>query len=265
MNPFESWLRLEAMVLALELARIVGVLAVAPLPWTLAPLRVRAALALMLAGVAHGVSQSALAAAPEAWSAESVAVAVGGELMLGAAVGFVMRLIIAAAEIAADVASPLVGLGVAQIFDPGLGGAQPLLGKLYRNFAILLALVFGVHRALLGSLLDSFRVVPAGRWVDTGLAAPVLLTVSGEVLATGVRLAIPVIAVLFVTQLALAFISRAAPAMQIFSIGFAVMLAVGTAILILILPDTAYGLLAELSRTTTRIEAVLAAVLGGVP
>jgi flagellar biosynthetic protein FliR len=265
-NAVEAWLRLESMLLALELARVVGVLAVAPLPWSLAPLRVRAALALMLAGVAHGVSALPAVATPTAtWSVESVALAVGGELLVGAAMGFIVRLAIAAAEIAADVASPLIGLGVAQVFDPGLGGAQPLLAKLYRNFAILLALLLGVHRVLLGSLLESFRVIPAGHWVDVGLATPVIIEVSGQILATGVRLAIPVIAVLFVTQLALAFVSRAAPAMQIFSIGFAVMLAVGTAILILVLPDTAYGLLAELSRTGLRIETLLTALLRGSP
>ena len=75
-------------------------------------------------------------------------------------------------------------------------------------------------------------------------------------------MAIPFIAVLFITQVALAFISRAAPAMQIFSIGFAVTLATGGLLMVLVLPDLGFELLSEVSRTGGKIETLLSAVQG---
>jgi len=88
------------------------------------------------------------------------------------------------------------------------------------------------------------------------------LTLSGDALNTGVKLAIPLIAVLLVTQVALAFVSRAAPAMQVFSIGFAVTTSVGALLLITTLPDFGYDVVAEMSRAGERIEALVLAVKG---
>jgi len=85
---------------------------------------------------------------------------------------------------------------------------------------------------------------------------------TSDALATGVRVAIPMIAILFMTQVALAFISRAAPAMQIFSIGFAVTMATGGLVMILVLPDLGFELLAEVTKSGDKIETLLTAAQG---
>ena len=77
-------------------------------------------------------------------------------------------------------------------------------------------------------------------------------------------MAVAVIALLFVTQVALAFISRAAPAMQIFAVGFAVTLGVGVFALVLTLPDTAREMLVQLSYVGHQVEMV-ASRMGRLP
>ena len=77
------------------------------------------------------------------------------------------------------------------------------------------------------------------------------------------RLALPVVAVLLVVQVALAFISRAAPAMQIFSVGFAFALVAGSVTLTLSLPDMTTAIVEELSRVGPRIESVVASLTEG--
>ena len=123
----------------------------------------------------------------------------------------------------------------------------------------MLALLVGVHRVVIGSLLVSFKLIPPGSVADARQSVPVLLEYSALALSAGVRLALPVIAILFITQVGLAFISRAAPAMQIFSVGFAVTLIVGVLVLFLILPDFAHEFLAEASHLTSQLENVLVA------
>jgi len=252
----DSLMRAEAGTFALETVRISGVVIAAPLAWMSAPLRVRGALVLLLAFAAHAEVGGALTARPF----EQMAFSVGSEFMLGLGIGFVVRLFVAVAEMAADHIAPMMGIGAAQLFDPQTKSMQNVLATLLRNFAVLLGLIAGIHRVVLGGVLASFKIVPVGSLTDPALETPVILAMTSEALATGARIAIPFIAILFMTQVALAFISRAAPAMQIFSIGFAVTMATGALVMILVLPDLGYELLGEVSRSGGKIETLLAAV-----
>ncbi|MEZ4224493.1 MAG: flagellar biosynthetic protein FliR [Polyangiaceae bacterium] len=254
MNVLDQLLRLELYAFLLEGVRILGVVLIAPLAWSVAPVRVRAGLVLLLTVVAHGrtpadpsVGQSLL----------NLVFALCSEFVVGLSMGFVVRLGIAVAEVAAEAIGPLIGLGVAQVFDPSISGTQTVLAKLFRHFAILLAVVLGVHRVVLGAVLASFRVLPPGTASGVHATVPSILELSANTLAAGVRIAVPIIAILFMTQVALAFISRAAPAMQIFSIGFAVTLIVGMSVLILAAPDMGHQVMSELSHTGRRIEELL--------
>jgi flagellar biosynthetic protein FliR len=255
-SSLDALLQSEASGFLLETVRISGLIVVAPLPWTMAPLRARAVLVLALALAAHGASP----VAPNVGSSSAlVAFSVGSEFLLGAALGFVFRLLMAVAEIMADVVAPQIGFGAAQMFDPQTHSTQTALTSVFRNLALLLALLVGVHRVLIGAVLQSFRLIPPGAVSHAERSVPVLLALGSQTLDAGVRMALPVIAILFMTQVALALISRAAPAMQIFSIGFAVTLSVGTLVLVLVLPDFAQEFVAEASHTGARIETLFAA------
>ncbi len=258
MIELDSVLRAEAGTFALETVRIAGVVIAAPLAWMAAPLRVRSALVLMLAFAAHAMGAGGLR--PRPW--EQMAFSVGSEFMLGLGIGFVVRLFVAVAEMAADHIAPMMGIGAAQLFDPQTKNMQNVMSMVLRNFAVLLGLIVGVHRVVLGGVLASFKAVPVGSLSNPALETPVILAMTTEALATGVRIAIPFIAILFIAQVALAFISRAAPAMQIFSIGFAVTMATGGLIMVLVLPDLGVELVSEVSRTGSKIETLLIAVQG---
>ena len=258
MIDLDSLLRAEAGTFALETVRCAGVIIAAPLAWLSAPLRVRGGLVLLLAFAAHAQSGSSLSPPPM----EQMAFSAGSEFMLGLGIGFVVRLFVSVAEMAGDHIAPMMGIGAAQLFDPQTKNMQNVLVTFLRNFAVLLGLIAGIHRVVLGGLLASFKIVPVGTLSNSALETPVILAMTTEALASGVRVAIPFIAILFMTQVALAFISRAAPAMQIFSIGFAVTMATGGLVMVLVLPDLGFELLGEVSRTGGKIETLLTAVQG---
>ena len=258
MIDLDSIVRAEAGTFALETVRIAGVVIAAPLAWLSAPLRVRGALVVLLAFAAHAENGVSLTPRPF----EQMAFSVGSEFMLGLGIGFVVRLFVAIAEMAADHIAPMMGIGAAQLFDPQTKNMQNVLATMLRNFAVLLGLIAGIHRVVLGGVLASFKIVPVGTLTNPALETPVILAMTSEALASGVRIAIPFIAILFMSQIALAFISRAAPAMQIFSIGFAVTLATGALVMVLVLPDMGIELLGEVSRSGGKIETLLASVQG---
>ena len=76
--------------------------------------------------------------------------------------------------------------------------ATPLT-HIFRNLAVFLALIVGVHRVVIGSLLVSFKLIPAGAVAGAEASVPVILQLTAQTLAAGVRMALPIIAILFIT------------------------------------------------------------------
>ena len=250
MNPFETWLQSEGRLYVLECARVSGLIATAPLAWLNAPLRVRGAFVLMLAFVVHGATR------PETVPNSVIEVVWTSvmEFALGAAMGLIVRFIVGMAEVAGEAVSPMLGLGVAHVFDAGSHSSQTILTSIFRNTSILIALATGVHRLLLEALLAGFKIIPVGTVHVTGSGFKVIWDLSGQMLVAGARIALPVIAILFIVQVTLAFVSRAAPQLQIFSVGFAIATAVGLATLILVMPDISRGFAVEYSHMSVHLE-----------
>jgi flagellar biosynthetic protein FliR len=204
----------------------------------------------MLGFVVHGDSGSA--SVPT--SLVELAWALTLEFTLGVAMGLVVRFIVAMAEVAAETIAPMLGLGVAHIFDVSSHSSQNIMGTLLRYISILVALAIGVHRMLIEALLGGFKAIPVGGAIAPANGLKLICELSANILFVGVRLALPIIAVLFIVQIALAFVSRAAPQLQVFSIGFAVATAVGLTTLILIVPDVTRGLTVEFSQVSSHLE-----------
>lgn len=259
MNGLDTRLASEAGLFVLEATRAGGVIAVAPLGWSTAPNQTKIALTLLLAFLAHGIRPSS-SPPMEALGASAWIVIV--ELLVGVAIGFVIRCAIAIAETCGEIISPSLGLGVAHIFDPSTQSSTTLINQLLRYLAILLALVAGLHRVVLGGLLASYRIIPVGMVGHPGDLLPVVVELTTLVLEAGFRAALPLIAVLFMLQIALGFIARAAPQIQIFNVGFTVTIGVGLVVLLSVLPDMSHGFLSELSHAGGRLETLMG-MLGG--
>lgn len=254
MNPFEAFLMQQSGAFLLETARLTGLVLAAPIGFQHLPVRIRGLFVLLVGLVVHDPTR---AVDLRESSLLLLAAGLGSELCIGLALGFVGRLTIGIVEIAADSIAPVMGLSAAQMFDPSMGGQSTVLTKLARMIALSVALGLGLHRLFVAAVCGSFRSIPAGSLVYPGAIAEDLLALTTEMLSAGLRLALPFLAILFVAQVALAFVARAAPAMQLFSIGFAVTLGVGGMLWILFAPD----LIREFSSLYSWAEHALTRVL----
>jgi len=250
----------EAAAFGLAVSRISGVFVAAPILWSNAPMRVRAVLVLAIAFVSHGVSS---ASATSLDSAVQMIMAVPAELFIGLAMGLVVRFCVASVEIAGDIMSPLLGFGAATLFDPHTQAHETPLSKILHTLGVLLLVLLGVHRVLLGALLGSFHAIPVGTLVHPELATADLVHLSARALVTGLRLALPVVATILLVQLGLAFVSRAAPSLQIFSIGFAISMIAGALVIVSSFPELGREIEVELSQVGMRLDTVLTAMAGG--
>ena len=149
------------------------------------------------------------------------------EIAIGLALGLAARAVIAGAELAGHICSQQIGFSYAATVDPEGGARNTALASLYGLLATFTWLAIGGHHLLIRALDASYAGLPiGGGGIDASLVRSVR-DVLGIVFVTGLRLAAPLIAVLVLLEIALGLISRAAPALNFFVIGYPVRLIVG--------------------------------------
>lgn len=216
------------------LSRILGLIAAAPLfgnPGV--PQRVKIFLGIMLALVIAPLVPAVPAADPTSWAGLLILVK---EMIIGLAMGFAMRIVFAAVEFAGEVASQTMGLGFAVFFDPSTRGRSSAVSQFMALVATMAFLAVNGHLVLIEVLAESFITMPITETPFSSNAALELVRWAGRIFSAGLQLAMPVIAALLITQVALGILTRAAPQLNIFGIGFPITLGVGFLTLSLALP-----------------------------
>jgi len=158
------------------------------------------------------------------------------QIFIGVAIGFAVRVIFAAIEMAGQMIGLQMGLGFATFFDPQTSAQVPVIGQYLGLMAILVFLSLNGHALLLSTLIESFRILPVGTLgLDSnGFAA--YARWGSQIFLIGFTLALPVIATLLIANFGIGIISRAAPQMNIFAVGFPFTLLVGMTSLYLLMP-----------------------------
>ena len=205
--------------------RILAVFTAAPILSSRAfPVRARIALAFFIAFAAQPSLQGQPLISingPEALG--TVVQQVG----IGLAIGFTVRLIFAALELAGEVVGFQMGLGFASFFNPALNNQSSAVGRFYGQLAAFLFVVMNGHLIVLMAVIKSFDAFPLDQNFLEALKKMKLYELGTDLFASALWIALPVIGMLMFANLALGIVSRVAPQMNIFAIGFPVTLTVG--------------------------------------
>ena len=210
---------------AWPLGRVAGLVMTAPIfTATAVPMRIRAALVVLLTVILLPLAPRDASVQPLSLAGMSVMVVQVG---IGAILGFALRLVFEAVAFGGELIATSMGLNYASVVDPQHGNTTPVVGQLYTLLATLLFLVMDGHLALIHLLAESFAAIPASAaafdramfWSFAGVAA--------EIFAGALRVALPAMTAMLVVNLAFGFTSRAAPALNLFAVGFPVTLVAG--------------------------------------
>lgn len=185
------------------------------------------------------------------------------EVGCGVLVGFTIRLLTSAADVLGAIASNMIGLGTVNLFNPTTGAQETPLHHLASMTAMLLALAAGVHRIAIAYVLQSFEALPLGATASLPAALGPLLTLFSQSVEVGLRLGLPLVGMGLVTQIALGMVARAAPALQVFNVGFGITIVAGMATLFDSFDGVISGMSAHLRQAPAWIESVLRAAGGG--
>lgn len=158
------------------------------------------------------------------------------QITLGVLMGLMLQVVSAAILVAGQSISNTVGLSMATLIDPNSGNV-PVLGQFLIIMSTLIFVGLGGHALLLGLVIDSFQTLPIGKHLLSQQAWAGLVSWTAMVFLGGLLTALPVMVTLLFINIGLGVATRAAPALNIFSVGFPAMVMVGFAVLIASLPN----------------------------
>jgi flagellar biosynthesis protein FliR len=230
----EAQLLAWVMPLLWPLLRALALLAALPVfGQRLVPMRVRVGLAFLIALAA----QPSLPAMPAvALDSPAAALLVVQQVLIGVSLGFAVRVVFAAVEMAGEAVGLQMGLNFASFFDPATAAQTTTSGRLFGSMVALLFIVIDGHLAVIAVLIQSFQSFPVGPEPFAFLRTMQPHTWAAEIFALGLWIALPLMGMLLFVNLVLGVISRVAPQINVFAVGFPVTLGVGLIGMLLTLP-----------------------------
>jgi flagellar biosynthesis protein FliR len=218
----------------LPLFRVAAVLMTMPIfGTTLVPKRVR----LYFSVAITVVIAPSLPPIPEVHALDlSALLLIGEQIIIGAMLGLSLQLFFQAFVIAGQIVAVQMGMGFASMVDPTNGVSVAVIGQFFTMLVTLLFLAMNGHLVVFEVLVESFTTLPVGSGLDLTHIWE-LVGRLGWVLGAGLLLVLPAITALLVVNVAFGVMTRAAPQLNIFSIGFPLTLVLGMVILWITLGD----------------------------
>jgi flagellar biosynthetic protein FliR len=159
------------------------------------------------------------------------------EAMVGLGIGLLAAIIMSAIQMAGGFIDFQMGFAIANVIDPQTGAQSPLLGQFFNVMSFLLLLTLNGHHLLLDGIFYSYQFIPMDSGLNFGSEAFVghIMETFGAVFAIAFQMSVPVVACLFLVDLALGIIARTVPQLNIFVVGFPIKIGVSFIILFIMM------------------------------
>jgi len=154
-------------------------------------------------------------------------VVVAQQLLIGVSLGFALQVVFDSLGLAGQLLANSMGLSFAFNVDPLRGSSTAALGQLYIILATLTFLALGGHLALIEVLVNGFTTMPIGSDAFGREALWAIVLWGGHLFAGAISIALPGVTALLIVNLAFGVVSRAAPSLNLFAVGFPISLVVG--------------------------------------
>lgn len=219
----------------LVFVRISGIFTAAPIFGSRNfPLYAKAGLSLLLAYILHPLIYNTKVAIPD--QLLSYVFVLAGELLIGLLIGFASTFVFSAVQMAGQLLDMQIGFGIVNVIDPQFGQQVPLVGNFKYILAILVFLISNGHHILLSALFSSFKMIPVTEVVFHTSIVDVLVDMVFTIFVTALKISLPVLVALLLTDIALGILARTMPQMNIFIVGVPGKIFIGLFVLTLAIP-----------------------------
>ncbi len=260
MFDVRGWLATDFLAWILVFTRVSGILIFAPVLGSRnIPMPLKAGFAFLVSLVAFPGVAHAIPWRPD-WALYLGSI--GFELMVGLAFGLATSMLFSSLQLAGQLVGQQMSIALANVIDPISETEVSIVGEYKFFLGISIYLLLGGHRAFLRSLDGTFQAIPLGGARPTPELVSSLSGLFGDLFALSLQFAFPAVAALFLATLALAFVARTVPQMNVFVIGFPLQVGMGLALLALLLPVTVAGI-EEMVEGVTPLLSRMTAQMGG--
>ena len=193
-------------------------------------------LRLGFAGLMSFIIYRAVPMAPMSGGVYELGVAVLSQIVLGMVVGFVAALVFTGIQFAGEVLDLQIGFAVANVINPTTQQQITIVGEFELALATLVFLITDAHHLLIQGIAGSFTLVPLPYInLDPSVAGNIVLFMD-QAFQIVFKIAAPVAVSLFIVNVALAFMARVAPQMNVFVVGLPLQIGVGLIMMAVSLP-----------------------------
>ncbi|NLW44636.1 MAG: flagellar type III secretion system protein FliR [Syntrophomonadaceae bacterium] len=198
------------------------------------PIQVKILLTIMLSGmIAYVTPLTSAVPITDSWT---FLMALAVEVFVGYTIGFVAYVLFAGIQLAGQLMDMQMGFGLVNVIDPQSGMQVPLIGNFNYLLATIIFLSINGHHYLLQALCNSYQIIPVLGASFNGQVVEFLMELGANMFVIGLKLAVPVVAALFMADLALGFIARTVPQMNVFVVGLPLKIGAGLVMVLLTLP-----------------------------
>lgn len=158
------------------------------------------------------------------------------QMVIGLAMGISIRIIFSAVEMAGEVIGLTMGLGFATFFDPLSQGRSSAISQFLALISTMAFIAINGHLLLLAALAESFISLPISADPVAAFGFKQLADWGGKIFSSGLQLALPILTALLLVNIALGILTRAAPQLNLFGIGFPLTIGAGFLMIMIVLP-----------------------------
>ncbi|MBE0493857.1 MAG: flagellar biosynthetic protein FliR [Thiomicrospira sp.] len=158
------------------------------------------------------------------------------QILIGLAMGVIFLVVFQAFVIAGHMIAMGMGLAFASMVDPASGVQAPVVSQYFTIVVTLLFLALNGHLMVIYAVVDSFHYLPVGTQMLTTESFKLVYEFGGYMFSAGVLVALPAITALLLINISFGVITRAAPALNIFAVGFPITLLAGLVMMIYTTP-----------------------------
>lgn len=159
------------------------------------------------------------------------------ELFLGYLLGLLVSMALSVFMIAGELLDMQMGIAMAKMYDPQSNVSMPIVGSIFNALFILLFFITNSHLALISLMVQTFGLVPLGYVLITQQTANFVISFFGVVLELSIKLALPMIVIELVTEVAVGVIMKAIPQINVFVLNLEMKLIIGFLVIFMLAPE----------------------------
>ncbi len=153
------------------------------------------------------------------------------EILIGVMTGFIFQIVFQAFVLSGQFMAMKMGLGFASMNDPTNGVQTTVLSQFFLMLVTMMFVSVDGHLVLIKILVDSFQTMPPGPWIVSRSMFEQIFSLANWMFASALVFALPILTSLLFVNIAFGVMSRAAPQLNIFAVGFPFTLVMGLVLL----------------------------------